>query len=213
MQDLARARGGAVQQASARQDKGCCETRGGVRWIGAEGVETYGRTAGSETRTGGRTERRWDGGGGRPTVVGDGGSDRIRVPETRAELPVVVASSRAMGTLAELARRNGNGWSRSWMLRIFERVGGSFRLRRTGLASGTLTERAAGAADVEGDVGRSATADGRGLSNARPVRRVGDGRTSGRAGETSPTPPPPAAAPPHRVGRQVLRTNPSFMKM
>jgi hypothetical protein len=49
----------------------------------------------------------------------------LGVPETRAELPMVVASRRAMETLVELARGNGNGWSRSWMLRIFERAGGS----------------------------------------------------------------------------------------
>jgi hypothetical protein len=63
--------------------------------------------------------------GRRPTVVVTAAT--IRVPETRAELPVVVASSRALETLVELARRNGNGWSRSWMLQISGRVGGSFR--------------------------------------------------------------------------------------
>jgi hypothetical protein len=46
--------------------------------------------------------------------------------ETRAELRGV-ASLRVAESLAKLARMNGNGWSRNWMNRISELVGGFFR--------------------------------------------------------------------------------------
>ena len=85
-------------------------TKSGGGTDGSEGVETYGR--------------------------GDGGG--LGCPRPAPNFRWWWRAVRAMGTLVELARGNGNGWSRSWMLRISERVGGSFRRGDTGLASGTL---------------------------------------------------------------------------
>ena len=78
---------------------GCTgQERRGRDGSGAEGVETYGRRDGGDP-PGARDPRRTsDGGGEQPDAEG----------------------------AVELARKNGIGWSRSWMLRIFERVGGSF---------------------------------------------------------------------------------------
>ena len=102
---------------------------GGAVDLGAEREETCGRGDGE---VGDLAELR-------PTVVVTAGSETLRqlpavvtaaslrVPETLAELPVVAASLMALKTLVELVRTNGNGSSRIWMLRIFERVGGSFR--------------------------------------------------------------------------------------
>ena len=185
--------------------------RGGVHGPRAEGgrtetgEETYGRGDGGDP--GARDPRRTSGRGGEQP--GDGDARRARAEEwERMEQKLDASDIRACG--------------------------GFLPLGRTGLASGTLTERSAGAVDVEGDgrSGESATA----LTGARAFARVGPppppaaappprvgrwdrGGHSDAGGcrvwrdSVSATPPPPAAAPPHRVGRKVLRTNLSFMKM
>ncbi len=104
--------------------KGAAKRVAGRGGSGAEGVETYGRRNGGDPR-GARDPRRTSGRGGEQPRVGD--ACRARAQEwERVEQKLDASDIRACG--------------------------GFLPLGRTGLASGTLTERSAGAADVvEGD--------------------------------------------------------------
>ncbi len=115
----------------------------------AEGVETYGRGGGGvrdPRRTSGARDLRRTTNGRGGEQSGDGDARRARAEEwERVEQKLDASDIRACG--------------------------GFLPLDRTGLASGTLTERSAGAVDVEGDgrSGESATSDGgEGFRTRRP---------------------------------------------
>ena len=112
-------RGWRGSTSKARQGKGCC----GNAWRGAR------------TKSGGGNEGRKE---RRPTVIVTARS------ETCVELPMAVASSRAMGTLAELARGGmGTDGAEAGCFR-YPSVCGVPSGARTGLASGTLAETIGG---------------------------------------------------------------------
>ena len=203
MQDLARAWGGAVQQAMQDRVKSAAKRVAGRDGSGADGVETYGRRNGGDP-PGARDPRRTSGVAG-CTDQERRGERREKGEETYGhgdgevgDLRQTLGARDPRRTSDGGGEQPGDGDARRARAGEWERVeqkldasdiracGGFLPLGRTGLASGTLTETAAGAADVEGDgrSGESATAvdTSEGFRTRRPPTAACGG-TSPTSGE------------------------------